>query len=59
MSNKGAVLHHARGARKQPISLNRPFPLLNGLFSDLSRPFPPKALLGRFPSQKSGGKNSP
>ena len=29
-----------RGARKQPISLKRAFPLLNGPFSDIDEPFP-------------------
>ena len=45
-----------RGARKLPISVNGAFPLLNGPFSDLNGPFPENALMGRFPSWKSPGR---
>ena len=44
------------GARKLPISVNGAFPVLNGPFSDLNGPFSPNALMGRFPSWKSPGK---
>ena len=44
---RGAVFQHGPVPKKQSINLNGPFPLLNGLFSDLNGPFP-ECLNGPF-----------
>ena len=45
---RGAVFDHGGNARKQPISLNRPFPSLMGHFPPLMCRFPPQCLNGPF-----------
>ena len=53
---RGAVFCHSAVPENSPLSLMGRFPSLMGRFPTLMGSFPDFALMGRFPSRKSPGK---